>query len=132
MVPRAVVVTPCPCGSGVALAACCGRYIDAGASPETPEALMRSRYTAYVLSRPLYLQASCHPRTRPERLELDPSTRWIGLTVVRAEMQDDTHGTVDFVARYRTRKGKHSLLEHSRFEKRRGAWVYIDGDAEQR
>jgi len=38
----------CPCGTGRPLEACCGPYLD-GAPAPTAEALMRSRYSAYVL-----------------------------------------------------------------------------------
>jgi len=91
---------------------------------------MRSRYTAYVLGRVLYLRESWHPRTRPQAIELDPGTTWLGLEVVGTAMQDDDHGTVEFIARYRLRGdgAAHKLHEHSRFERRRGAWVYVDGD----
>ncbi|WP_240455632.1 YchJ family protein [Halomonas faecis] len=40
--------TACPCGNGSSLAGCCGRY-HAGEPAPTPEALMRSRYSAFVL-----------------------------------------------------------------------------------
>ncbi len=86
---------------------------------------MRSRYAAYVLKRALYLRESWHPRTCPQAIELD-GVVWIGLTVLRAEMQDAEHATVEFVARYKARSGTHELREHSRFERRRGAWVYVD------
>jgi SEC-C motif domain protein len=89
----------CPCDPTRALDACCGRYLDGGLAPETPEALMRSRYSAYVLGRALYLRESWHPRTRPERVVLDDGTTWLGLEVLRAEQQDDAHATVEFVAR---------------------------------
>ena len=41
-------LTLCPCGSGQAIAECCGRYLDGGEAVPTAEALMRSRYTAFV------------------------------------------------------------------------------------
>ena len=37
----------CPCGSGQAFKECCQRFHD-GELPDTPEKLMRSRYSAYV------------------------------------------------------------------------------------
>lgn len=37
----------CPCGSGQAFKDCCQRY-HGGELPETPEKLMRSRFSAYV------------------------------------------------------------------------------------
>lgn len=47
----------CPCGRPdargrpLALADCCGRYLDGGAPVPDAQALMRSRYTAFVLGR---------------------------------------------------------------------------------
>ena len=39
---------PCPCGSGQSYTTCCGPW-HAGVPAPTAEALMRSRYSAYVL-----------------------------------------------------------------------------------
>ena len=85
----------------------------------------RSRYSAYVLRRVLYLRESWHPRTRPRILELDEA-EWLGLQVVGAHTLDADHATVEFVARFRRDGLTHTLREHSRFERRRGAWVYVD------
>ncbi len=38
----------CPCGAMRDYVRCCGQYIDAAVLPESPEQLMRSRYTAFV------------------------------------------------------------------------------------
>ncbi|HRZ89595.1 MAG TPA: SEC-C metal-binding domain-containing protein, partial [Spirochaetia bacterium] len=38
----------CPCGSGREYSACCGPVIAGAVPAPTAEALMRSRYTAYV------------------------------------------------------------------------------------
>jgi len=131
MFTRTSTVQPsdaCLCGSGHAFAACCGRFLDEGLRPETPELLMRSRYCAYVLQRALYLRETWHPRTRPTAIELDTETTWLGLTVLESATQDETHGTVAFTARYRVRGATRVMHERSRFELRRGAWVYVDGD----
>ena len=61
---------PCPCGSKLSHAGCCGPRLSGEQPAETPEALMRSRYTAYVLRDAAYLQASWHPSTRPAQLGL--------------------------------------------------------------
>jgi SEC-C motif-containing protein len=58
---------PCPCG-GPTLASCCGRYLRGGASAPDAEALMRSRYTAFVLDDREHLLATWHPSTRPAQL----------------------------------------------------------------
>ncbi|GGJ01959.1 YchJ family protein [Streptomyces brasiliensis] len=128
----------CPCGLPESYAKCCGRYlpqsrtrstgetpIGAAAAP-TAEALMRSRYCAFVVGDAGYLLRTWHPRTRPARLELDAGMRWTGLEVLDARDGSAFHstGTVTFRASYRGG----SLHERSRFERVGGAWVYVDGD----
>ncbi len=94
----------CPCGTAASYAACCGRYLEAGQRPATAEALMRSRYVAYVQGRADYLWQTRHPSTRPVTLDLkgEPST-WLGLKVLRVEAggSEDVQGLVEFVARYK-------------------------------
>ena len=93
---------PCPCGSDVIYPQCCGRWHEGladGVGAPTPEALMRSRYSAYVLGLPDYLLATWHPSTAPGDLELSP-VKWLGLEVRHAQAQGDA-GVVEFVARLR-------------------------------
>ena len=120
----------CPCGSALPYAGCCGRYhagpLHLGA-PDA-EALMRSRYCAYVLGLESYLLATWHPDTRPERIDLDPGLRWLGLEVRRHDRQDADHATVEFVARSKQAGRAHRLHETSRFVRVDGRWVYLDGD----
>ncbi|MFF4488501.1 YchJ family protein [Streptomyces sp. NPDC001544] len=128
----------CPCGLSEPYEKCCGRFllqsrtgstggtpVGAAAAP-TAEALMRSRYSAFVRGDAGYLLRTWHPRTRPARLELDPGTRWTGLEVLGTSGGSAFHstGTVTFRASYRGG----SLLERSRFERVDGAWVYVDGE----
>ncbi|MFF1442569.1 YchJ family protein [Streptomyces sp. NPDC058295] len=121
----AAVSSPCPCGLPAAYEACCGRY-HAGDSAPTAEALMRSRYSAFVRGDVGYLLRTWHPRTRPERLELDPGMRWTGLEILGTADGSAFHptGTVEFRASYRGG----ALHERSRFERVAGAWVYVDGE----
>ena len=122
---------PCPCGSGRTLLACCGRYhagARAGQAPDA-EALMRSRYSAFVLDRLDYLLASWHPDTRPASIEPnEPGLRWLGLEVKRHQRQDADHATVEFVARSKLGGRAHRLHEVSRFERIDGRWYYRDGN----
>jgi SEC-C motif-containing protein len=122
-------VTACPCDSGRTYAACCGRLHSGTEIAASAEALMRSRYSAYVLKLGDYLLATWHPSTRPAELDLaaDPS-KWLGLEVRRHEQQDETHATVEFVARYRIDGRGHRLHEVSRFVRADGRWYYLDGD----
>ena len=73
---------PCPCGSGSTYDACCGRLHRGPDLAETPEALMRSRYTAYSLGNDFgnaYVFRTWHPRTRPDDVTTDPGLEWTGL-----------------------------------------------------
>lgn len=124
----------CPCGSGSAYARCCGglhaRFAaDGQLVAASAEALMRSRYSAFVLDRRDYLLASWHPRTRPAQIEPpEPGLRWLGLEVQQHRQQDADHATVRFVARSKLGGRAHRLVETSRFERVDGAWLYVDGD----
>lgn len=48
----------CPCGSKISYSSCCGLYHSAKAIAPTPEALMRSRYTAYTQANFDYIKAT--------------------------------------------------------------------------
>lgn len=121
---------PCPCGSGLAYAACCGPLHDGGPAA-TAEALMRARYAGYATGRTDYVFRSWHPRTRPDHLAADPDTTWLRLEVLRTERGgcDDDRGLVEFRAHFARDGAEHVLHETSRFERRAGRWVYVDGDA---
>lgn len=91
---------------------------------------MRSRYAAYALGRLDHVFRTWHPRTRPAEVSPSPGITWTGLEIVRTVCggpEDDT-GTVEFRARLETPQGPDELHETSRFERRAGRWVYVDGD----
>jgi len=118
----------CPCGSGKTYADCCGRWhagLAEGQNAPTPEALMRSRYSAYGLGLIDYLLATWHPSTAPGELELPP-VKWLELDIRHAEMTGDA-GVVEFVARLRDQGRGARLHEISRFVREDGRWLYIDG-----
>ena len=124
---------PCPCGSGHAYPACCGRFIDQGLLPQTAEQLMRSRYTAFTQFNDPYLLASWHASTRPESLDFDAkaAVKWLGLRIDKVESGGvaDDRGVVCFVARWRAGSGQaQRLQECSRFVREQGRWFYVDGD----
>ncbi|EFE70457.1 YchJ family protein [Streptomyces viridosporus] len=116
----------CPCGLPEAYEACCGRFHSGAAAAPTAERLMRSRYCAFVRQDAGYLMRTWHPRTRPERIDLDPRMRWTGLEILDTADGSAFHstGTVTFRASYRGG----ALHERSRFERVDGAWAYVDGD----
>ncbi|WP_039749193.1 YchJ family protein [Solimonas variicoloris] len=125
---RSLADEACPCGSGLPYARCCAP-LHAGVPAAHAEALMRSRYSAYVLGRVDYLLASWDAATRPSAAELtlDPATRWLGLKIVRHEADGD-EALVEFVARSRSGGASAQRLhEISRFVRREGRWFYVDG-----
>ncbi len=122
---------PCPCGSGRTYAACCGRWHAGELHLQAPdaEALMRSRYSAYVLGLGEYLRDTWHASTRPaEPFGFDPALRWLGLEVRRHAPTDAHHAVVEFVARSKLGGRAQRLHETSRFVREAGRWLYIDGE----
>lgn len=122
---------PCACGSGRPYGSCCGPWHSGPRQFQAPtaEALMRSRYCAYVLGLSPYLLGTWHPRTRPAVIEPSPEgLRWLGLEVRSSKATGDKQATVEFVARSKLGGRAHRLHETSRFEHLDGRWVYVDGD----
>lgn len=121
----------CPCGSGQPYARCCGRWHAGPEHLQAPdaEALMRSRYSAFVLGLTDYLLATWHASTRPAVLDApEPSLRWLGLQVRSHQLQGAEAATVAFVARSKLGGRAHRLQETSRFVREGGRWYYVDGD----
>ena len=127
--PTGTTPGPCPCGSGAAYAECC-RPLHEGRPATTAEQLMRSRYTAYAVGDLDHVFRTWHPRTRPSDLRPSPGLTWQGLDVVRVVGggPEESTGTVEFRARFDGPDGAGVLHETSRFERRAGRWVYVDGD----
>lgn len=127
-------MSECPCRSGAAYDACCGPFIQGDAAPETAEALMRSRYTAFARGEVEYLGSTIHPDAR-EGYDADEvrswaeTADWLGFEVRSSSggKADDERGHVEFVASYRV-DGKvvqhHELAE---FRKEEGTWYFVDG-----
>ena len=125
-------MNPCPCGTGRTYAVCCGRYHTGEAAPDA-EALMRSRYSAFVTGNADYLRATWHPDTRPDEFGLDapgaPRTTWLGLSVKQHRVTGPETAEVEFVARYRVGGGSAVRLhERSRFVRIDGRWLYVDDE----
>ncbi len=119
----------CPCGSSQPFSGCCQPLLDGGAA-SSAEALMRSRYTAFVTGDAEYLLQSWHPMNRPAEVGIDVEQKWLGLKIRHTEagQADDTHGIVEFVARYKIAGKAYRLHEISRFSRVEGRWVYVDGE----
>ena len=123
-------MSECPCGSGLVFDACCGPII-AGTPAATAEALMRSRYSAYVRRAYVHLGDSL---SAAQRKDFDPddakrwaeSSEWLGLTIHRTEQGGpaDTVGLVEFTARFKTEGKEHEHVEVAVFGREDGRWAY--------
>ncbi len=87
---------------------------------------MRSRYTAFVVGDAAYLARTWAPETRPATLDVNPE----GEPFTRLEIVETVaggpftnEGVVEFAAHYPGGVQR----ERSRFERRDGHWVYVDG-----
>jgi SEC-C motif domain protein len=121
----------CPCGSSEPYRSCCGPFHCGERYPETAEALMRSRYAAYVKSQVEYLWITTHPNQRSPQLrnrlqEACKQTIWLGLEIIEVTMGDTNNkiGKVKFIATYREGTEIHQLRELSRFKRYQGKWHY--------
>jgi SEC-C motif-containing protein len=124
----------CHCGSGADYEACCGPIVAGDVQAETAEALMRSRYSAYVVGDVAHLERSLDREGREDfdsesALQWAESAEWKGLEVLSTERGgvDDDDGVVEFVARYEV---DDQLLEHherATFAKNSGRWEFVNG-----
>lgn len=123
---------PCPCGSTLLLNNCCGLYLSGHQKALTPEALMRSRYTAFYLNDVVYLQKTMRGAylkafNPEETLRWLTEVTWEGLTVIDAKQKSSTVGFVSFDAHYRYRDKEIHICEKSEFHLIDHQWFYIGG-----
>jgi SEC-C motif domain protein len=119
--------TGCPCG-GPSFDECCGPVLADPRAAASPEALMRSRYTAHTRHDVDHLAATWHPDHRPPTIAHDPEVRWRGLEIVDAPPAAENEGSVEFIASFSRGDESHRLHERSRFVLIDGTWLYTDGD----
>lgn len=123
----------CPCGSGKILMACCGPYLRGEQLPPTPEALMRSRYTAYSLDYLEYIVATMRGPALAQFYEPHEAripVEWVNLKVIKAyyDAVDPNVGYVEFIAKYKKKSIPSKIHELSKFHREEGRWYYVDGE----
>ncbi|WP_231424991.1 MULTISPECIES: YchJ family protein [Pedobacter] len=118
----------CPCGTGLQYENCCRPYHLKIQIATTAEALMRSRYSAFVVADGDYLAETTHVSKRKGSskdayLKSARNTKWLKLEIVSA-----TFDTVEFKAFYLNNKFQTEVLhEKSNFKLEDGKWYYVDG-----
>ena len=126
--------TPCPCNPEVSRADCCGPYLEGAATAPTAEALMRSRYSAFVEGAVDFIHDSLHERSRADHDKQATKSwaersEWKGLEIVETSGggENEGRGEVEFIARFRA---KGELVEHheiATFVKENGRWWFLEG-----
>jgi len=121
---------PCPCYSGLKYKKCCRPWHGGTAAP-TPEALMRSRYSAYALGKVDYIMATTHPDNpqfradravwRAQIQQFSDRTRFVGLQILAAEGDIVTFHAILFED-----ESDISYTERSLFKQKDGRWLYVD------
>jgi SEC-C motif domain protein len=118
----------CSCGSGTDKTHCCLPYITGALAAPNPEALMRSRYTAYTLHNADYIYDTTYPAERMRHNKKDilawaKSCHWLKLEVLKAE-----GNVVEFKAYYLD-SGLKAQVHHERsfFEIADEKWYYKTG-----
>jgi SEC-C motif-containing protein len=125
----------CPCRETEtekrAYADCCKPYLEGAKAPPTAEALMRSRYTAFVQGDIDYLEATLAPGTRDDfdRKAITHWARqsqWLGLEIVSTEAggENDDTGYVEFIASFINEGERYDHRERSLFRKVDGRWYF--------
>lgn len=120
----------CYCGNENPFAKCCKPLIQEKQLPQTPEQLMRSRYSAFCCGNVDYLIATHWPIDLTKKSQLEQTintTNWIGLQIINTEILDEKTGSVEFVAFYQEDKLE-QLHEKSQFIKQNERWYYLTGE----
>ncbi len=123
----------CPCGSGRTYEECCSPFHRGETRPATAEALMRARYTAFVRGEIPFLRESCTASAR-QQFDDEAARRWSrdsewkGLEIIHTERgaEKDEHGTVEFIARYRTGDKDVEHHEFAKFVREEDGWRFVD------
>ncbi|MAM95947.1 YchJ family protein [Parvibaculum sp.] len=124
----------CPCRSGLEFAQCCEPYLTDAKQPSGPEALMRSRYSAFATGNIDYLEETLLPGTRDDfdrkgAAEWAAASEWTGLEVraVEGGGPGEDEGIVEFVAHFRQQDADRVHHETANFKRQDGRWWYVDG-----
>lgn len=124
----------CPCGSEKEYVECCAPYISGEKPAPTAEALMRSRYTAYVEKELAYLNESLAPEALKDHDEASvkewaEKAEWLGLEIhdTWAGGDGDEDGIVEFSAKYAIDGEESTHRERSHFRRIDENWRYVEG-----
>lgn len=122
---------PCPCGTGKLFEDCCHPLITGAAKAPSPEALMRSRYSAFARKEMNYIEQTTDPATRSS-FDWSANRLWaMQANFTKLEVlwatEDGDHGEVEFKAHFMMNLAPHVHHEFSIFRRKSGVWYYSEG-----
>jgi SEC-C motif-containing protein len=130
----------CPCriidSKKLSYEECCAPFVTGAKKAPTAVALMRSRYSAYVVKNIDYIDATQFSDdkevfNKEEALKWADSSEWMGLEIKKTQKGEpnDSTGVVEFVAHYKDKASGTELHHHetSLFNKQNGEWKFKEG-----
>lgn len=124
----------CPCDKNNDYSQCCELIHLEKLKVQTPEQLMRSRYSAYVLNNANYIydtyaKAYQKQQSFHEIKIWAQETTWLNLKIITANDYKNTNNpTVAFEAIYKKDNTFYKMKETSNFIKENNLWRYTDGN----
>ncbi|MDR1760290.1 MAG: YchJ family protein [Fibrobacter sp.] len=125
----------CPCLSGKLYSECCEPIIKKQILAPTPEALMRSRYTAYAMQEISWLKDSLEKSQRKDFDEKSvedwsKNSEWMGIEIKQTKTEEEKNiGWVEFIARFKQGNVTRNHHELAEFHRINGEWFFYDGRA---
>ena len=126
------IETCCPCRSGQTYAACCAPLHQGARQAADAEALMRSRYSAYVRCDIDYIVATTVPAQQAlldcgAMRQWSAGTQWCGLEVLQHwPRAGKRHAEVEFKAWFDTMEVRYFHYERSAFVCIEQRWYFLD------
>lgn len=125
----------CPCGSENAYSECCEPIIKDTRKAQTAVELMRARFSAYSKVETDFLLTSLHPDRRENHDQKETrnwaaKSQWDRLEIIHTEegQENDTKGTVEFIAYYSVKGERTRHHEVATFVKENDEWFFDDGE----
>jgi SEC-C motif-containing protein len=128
-----MTVEICPCGSEKDYSQCCEPIIKKAAIAQTPEALMRSRYTAYAKGEVSWLRDSLEEKQRKEFDEKGArqwsiQSEWLGLKIIDCKIDEPKNRAwVEFAAKFKQGGVAREHHEISEFIRKNNEWLLTEG-----
>lgn len=124
-------MSKCYCQSEKDFSSCCEPLLKGEVNASGPEALMRSRYTAFCLKNIDYVMETTDPQARLDTdqnatLEWMNSAEFTRLEVLSSR-DEGNKGVVEFKAYFKMNGADEVHHELSKFRKQGGIWYFRDG-----